>query len=123
MARIDVTLQKGLKAGDVPQLKAVLKDLTASEIIEAAEESEKAVYAPDGQLTLVHSPARMGVELLCRQIVNIGSINGPFDRSLLGKLSSADFAALQDKADELDVAEMKALNKRGRDDPAIGQAD
>lgn len=44
----------------------------------------------------------MGMELLCRQVEFIGNVQGPFSVKEILKLSSRDFATLQQKARELD---------------------
>jgi len=122
MAKVEVTLQKGLMLGDKPQTIAVLHDLDAAQIIAAAEASEKLVETPDGP-ALVQSPARMGAELLSRQIECIGDIPGPISLSMLGKLSREDLARLQEKADTMDDAVAEVISSRGRDAPADAGAD
>ncbi len=122
MARVEVTLQKGLLLDEKPQTLAVLRDLTAADIIEAAEASEKMVQTDDGPI-LVQSPARMGTELLGRQIEKIGDIPGPLSTSMIGKLSKDDLILLQEKAELLDDAIAEDISNRGRDDPAIAGVD
>jgi len=117
MARVEVQLSKGLKLEEQAQTIAVLRELTAGDIIAASEAAEKLVQTVDGPM-LVKSPARMGIELLTRQIESIGDIPAPISVNMLGMLCEEDLALLQGKADELDDAVAEAVNNRGRDDPS-----
>ena len=122
MTEFVVDLPDGLKLNGVPQRKATLKKLTAMDVIEASEASEKLVHAAEGPM-LVVSPSRMGAEVLARQIDRIGDIPGPFSASVFGKLSPADMDALQAAAESLDEAVAKEVSRRGRDDPAGAGSD
>ncbi|MBU5225039.1 phage tail assembly protein, partial [Vibrio cholerae] len=60
------------------------------------------------------------MELLCRQVEFIGNVQGPFSVKEILKLSSRDFATLQQKARELDDImfsddALEGLEARGRD--------
>lgn len=118
MASITVTLRHGLKLDEKPQLAAVLRSVTAGDIIEAGEESEKLVIAADGP-ALVQSPTLTGAHLLRRQVVSIGEIQGPLTLGQLKKFDPEDFQALQAAAATLDAASVKAAStevaQRGRD--------
>lgn len=119
MAQVNVTLTHGLKLDEKPQLEAVLRSVTAGDIIEAGEESEKVVFTADGPV-LVQSPTLTGAHLLRRQVVKIGEIPGPLTLGQLKKLDPEDFQALQAAAATLDAASVKAasseVTQRGRDD-------
>ncbi|MEE9357467.1 phage tail assembly protein [Candidatus Vondammii sp. HM_W22] len=117
-----VTLKHGLKQGDDTLVEATLRELSAGDIIDAREASEKLVMTPDGP-GLVVSPTLLGAELLRRQIARIGNLQGPIDLVQLKRLHPEDLNRLQDKADELDeavfaAAAMEGLSTRGRDDAA-----
>ncbi|MEJ1402578.1 MAG: phage tail assembly protein [Candidatus Sedimenticola sp. (ex Thyasira tokunagai)] len=119
---ISVTLKHGLKQGDDTLMVATLRELSAGDIIEAREASEKLVMTPDGP-SLVVSPTLLGAELLRRQIARIDNLQGPLDLVQLKRLNPEDLNQLQDKADELDeavfaAAAMEGLSDRGRDDAA-----
>ncbi|HJW80825.1 MAG TPA: hypothetical protein VJ396_01165 [Acidiferrobacterales bacterium] len=130
MATIDVPLKRGLKIGADVLRDAVLREVSAGDIIEAQEESEKLVYAVEnGKLVpiLVASPTLVGIHVLRRQIVRIGNVDGPIDLVLIKKLKPVDLDLLQKKADELDgAAEGEAASRevaqRGRDDGNGGGA-
>ena len=72
---------------------------------------------------MVSSPARMGIELLRRQVKRLrggdSTHNGPLSVEELGRLSIADFERLRLAADGLDLLsslhEGESLESRGRD--------
>jgi len=117
MAKVEVQLSKGLKLGEQTQTLAVLRELTAGDIIAASEAAEKLVQTVDGPM-FVQSPARMGIELLALQVERVGDIPAPISVNMLSMLCEEDLALLQDKADELDDAVAEAVSDRGRDDPS-----
>ncbi|MEW5727719.1 MAG: hypothetical protein AB1918_07830 [Pseudomonadota bacterium] len=130
MATITITLPKGLKtlrhvqgaeAVEVRHTEAVLRELTTGDMIAAAEAAEKCVLGDDGAYHLVQSPGRAGIELLCRQVVRIGEVEGPLTLDELLKLEREDFVFLQAMASQLDNAgaeAMRGATERGRDHPA-----
>lgn len=128
MAQVTVTLTHGLKVGDDLLTSAVLREVMAGDVIEAQEESEKLVYAVQGDKivpSLVASPTLVGVHVLRRQIVRLGdgdkAVHGPLELSLLKKLSPTDLDMLQAKANEMDEAmateiASREVAQRGRTD-------
>lgn len=114
MATANVTLDKGLVIGDTHHTEAVLREITARDLIEAAEESEKVVLTPDGY-DLVASPALVATNTLRRQIVRIGEHKGPLTLEELKRFSATDLSLLQEEAKKLDAMAMKEIAKRGRD--------
>jgi len=111
--------------GGVVFTRAELRDLTAGDVLEAQEASEKVVQKQDGSLALVGSPAAMGRELLCRRIALLRSEdgqkhNGPLSAAELGRMSPDDLYTLQNAADALDVIMAlragERLQARGRND-------
>jgi phage FluMu protein gp41 len=94
--------------GKVEYARAELRDLTAGDIMDAQEASEKVVQQRDGALALVGSPARMGRELLRRRIACLygetgQKHHGPLAVAELDRMSPEDFKAVQDAADALDL--------------------
>lgn len=124
MARITVTLKHGLTVGADVLKEVVLREVTAGDIIEAQEESEKLAYAMDGNKlvpTFVASPALMGVHVLRRQIVRIGNLQGPIELQDIKKLHPQDLDLLQKTADEMEAAAeadaaSREVAQRGRAD-------
>lgn len=104
--RYRVVLADSLTVGGIAYTEATLRDLTARDLLDAQEASER-VTVSGGTVTLVSSPARMGIELLRRQIARLtdGSAvyHGPLSREELGRLSIPDLKTVQQAADALDV--------------------
>ena len=117
-----VAFADGVTIGTVLYTAAELRALTARDLIDAQEASEKVVRSRDA-VTLVSSPARMGIELLRRQVKRLrggdSTHNGPLSVEELGRLSIADFERLRLAADGLDLLsslhEGESLESRGRD--------
>lgn len=117
MATLEFDLEQGIDVGGQLERHVVLRELTAGDIIEAGEESERVVYSPSGEPLMVQSSAVMGALIMCRQIKKLGTLEGPLELVFLKKLSEDDFALLQLKCAELaSVAkkELEALAGRGR---------
>ena len=125
MATIKFYLKHGLTIGEDVLKDVTLREVNAGDIIHATEESEKLVFAQvakdKSEPMLVPSPGLMGVNVLRRQIVSIGSLNGPLDLTMLEKLSADDLELLQTKAEELETAALaetaaQAVSQKGRSD-------
>ncbi len=116
MGAIKGTFNRGLMLGDKPQLNYKLRNPTAGDIIDAHEASEKAVLTKDGY-QMISSPALMGAELLCRQMLYIGDIKGPLELFQLKMLSAKDLNKLNISAEQLDQAAFAGpVVTRGRDE-------
>lgn len=115
-------LADGLTIGKTTYRKVTLRDLTARDVLEAQAEAERVVRS-GGNVLLVGSPARMGVELLRRQVKHLeedgAAYQGPLSVDDLGRLSVRDLDRLRAAADALDVyAALKnseRIETRGRD--------
>jgi phage FluMu protein gp41 len=97
-----------LTLGGVEFTSAELRELTAGDILNAQESSEKVVQQRDGTLALVGSPARMGREILRRRVACLRGDGGqkhqgPLSLTELDRMSPEDFKAVQDAADAMDV--------------------
>lgn len=108
-----VTLVDGLKIGEEIHREAVLREATAGDMIEATEDSEMPVMTPEGYQLLV-SNTRVGVNMLCRQIVSIGGHPGPLTLAEIKKLSATDLNLLNQAAESLQTASLKAIADRGK---------
>jgi len=118
MAKIEFDLKDGITVGGQQEKHVVLRELTAGDIIDAGEESEKVVYSPRGEPTMVQSSVIMGAQIMCRQVAKLGTLQGPLDLDFLKKFTEADFSLLQLKCAELDSVakkEVEVLNGRGRE--------
>ena len=117
MRTVEVTLEKGLKIGDVRHKVAQIREATAGDILDATEEGEKLVYTKNGA-ELIPSPTLVGVHVLRRQVVKIGDHEGPLTAAEIRKLSAADFGKLQERSQDLESAAMEAANRgRSPEDP------
>lgn len=112
MATIKVNLKEGLKIGDTIYTAAEIREATAGDLIDAADESEKLIATPDGY-QLLASPTLVGLNTLRRQILCIGDYKGPLTLAELKKLSAADLSLLQEKAIALEDASLKKVITRG----------
>jgi phage FluMu protein gp41 len=112
MRQVTVDLKHGLTIGDKTHTRAVLKEATAGDVIDATEESEKLVPTPDGY-ELIASNTLVGANLLRRQIVSIGDYKGPLSLAELKKLHPSDLNLLNTNASLLEDAAIEVA-KRGR---------
>ena len=117
MATATVTLEKGLKIGEVTHLEAEVREPSAGDILDASEESERLIPTPTGY-QLIPSPTLVGVHVMRRQIVRIGDHPGPLTLAEIRKLSSGDLQRLQQTAQRLEDAAGKGIEGRGRLDKA-----
>ncbi|AAF94941.1 TPA: phage tail assembly protein [Vibrio cholerae] len=119
MAVMTFNLEDGFKVGDAQCHEVGLKELTPKDVFDAQLASEK-IGILNGRPHAYTSDVQMGMELLCRQVEFIGNVQGPFSVKEILKLSSRDFATLQQKARELDDImfsddALEGLEARGRD--------
>ncbi len=118
MAKITFDLLDGLRLGDAIHKEAELRELTAGDILDATEDSEKIVQTKNGA-QVVQSPTLVGAHLMRRQILRIGGINGPLTLAQLRKLSGRDFQLISAMIDGIDDIASKAA-ERGRSDASQG---
>lgn len=118
-----ITLTTPIMIGQEECSEVVLREATAGDVIEAQEESERVVMTPDGP-ALVSSPTLVGLGVLRRQVVSIGSKAGPADTAWLKRLTVTDLGRLQAEADAMDALATASVGKdladRGRADGSGG---
>ena len=120
--RLPIDLTDGLILGSSTYRVAILRQLNAGDVQAASEAAERLVSTATGELALVTSPARMGQEMLRRQVARLeddngGKFDGPLQPQDMARLSIADLRALQVGVAILDVQVEKAveaMGKRGR---------
>ncbi len=119
-----VPLDKGFKIGDIEHREAEIREATSEDVIQATVAAERLVMVPTGYdrdgapvLTpqLVPSPTLVGVNVLRRRIVRIGTVQAPIDDLYFNILSPEDLNILQRAADAMDGASV-VVTHRGRSD-------
>lgn len=123
MATTTIELKKGLRIGETQYTEAEIREPSAGDVIEAMEESERLIMVPGpngNDPQLVASPTMVGVHTLRRQIVRIGTYQGPLSLAEIKRLSPSDLDALQTAAAMLEAAAVSELARRGRDDSGQG---
>ncbi|AVI04956.1 hypothetical protein [Alteromonadaceae phage B23] len=111
MAEVTVELEFGLVVGKKPQKKAVIRELTAGDILDAQWESERVVDTEEGP-QLVASPSSVGIHTLRRQIVKIGDIDGPLSMVEMRKLHPVDLELLHSECSKLEQAVIASIASR-----------
>ena len=93
MSQTTGTLKRGLKVGEVMHKEFELRpDVTASDWFAAEDDAQS------------RTSLRFEAALVARQLVRIGSFEGPFSSALLGKLHPDDLAILLNAAKALEDA-------------------
>lgn len=114
MSRKSVPLQHGWKIGDETHNAVELRAPTVGDIIDAGVAAERLVETANGY-QLVQSPTRAGIEVLMRQIVNVGTLTDiPVSEDMLRALDPDDFDLLQEAANALGKASLETTEARGR---------
>ncbi|HAM3643476.1 TPA: phage tail assembly protein [Escherichia coli] len=127
MAELTFELKHGLLTGkgtaDETLHKTVkLRELTASDVIDAQLAAERVVLGENGKAVAYCSEVLMGLEMMRRQVAAIGSIPGPLDMKQLRMLHPADLELISTKAAALDDM-LEEVATRGRTDAAGGGTD
>lgn len=122
MATLKGQLQHGFKIGETLHLDYELREVSAGDILDAMEESEKLVMVPGDRPRpeLVASPTLVGVNTLRRQIVRLGTYPGPLTLVELKRLHPADLGLLQTEAELLEAGAAPEAAQRGRADRGQG---
>ncbi|EJG1588481.1 phage tail assembly protein [Vibrio parahaemolyticus] len=118
MAVMTFELQDGFNFVEAVYHEVGLKELSPKDVFDAQMAAEK-IGIVEGRPYAYTSDVQMGMELLCRQVEFIGSVQGPISVKEILKLSPKDFALLQMKATELDQVlfeddTLEAVEARGR---------
>lgn len=94
-----VTLKHGLKIGGTVHKDAIIRESCAADLFAAEREAT------------TETPLAFAGALLARQLVRIGTYEGPFTLAMLGTLKSDDFGRLraaQEAVDALGEAEQES---------------
>ena len=85
------TLKHGLKIGDQVHKEFVLREGSAQDYFDAEAEADSS------------RPITFKAALTARQLVSIGTFNGPFSVAMLGRLKAVDLTALVEARDALEA--------------------
>ncbi|HGY4723283.1 TPA: phage tail assembly protein [Citrobacter amalonaticus] len=94
-----------------------LRELTASDVIDAQLEAERVVLGDNGKAVAYCSEVLLGLALMRRQVAQVGAIPGPLDMKQLRQLHPADLELINDKAAAMDRM-LDEVAARGRTDAA-----
>jgi phage FluMu protein gp41 len=100
------TLRDGLTVGETTHREAELREATVADLIDATAEAERLVQTPAGEHVIVPSQTMLGLHVLRRQVLRIGTHAGPLTLAELRKLSAYDLNALQAAALRLEAASL-----------------
>ncbi|HEX7124681.1 MAG TPA: hypothetical protein VF406_02755 [Thermodesulfobacteriota bacterium] len=101
------TLPKGLKIGGEVHRAFVLREATTQDYFDAETE------VPTERFLTFHAA------LLCRQLVRVGTFEGPFTLAMLGTLHPADFDVLRQAQRELErLGEGESLGSESGSTPS-----
>lgn len=101
-ATVKGTLKHGLKHGDAVHKDFELREATTGDMFDAEQDAP-----PD-------TPLAFNGALMCRQLIRIGTFEGPFTLGIIRKLKAVDYGILR-------AAQMEA-DKLGEADAAPGAA-
>lgn len=113
MSSIKVTLPNGVKTDDEVHTECELSEPTVKDLMEATKEAERLVMEPEP--SLIASPTLVSIHTLRRQIVRLGTLEGPIEIGIFEKLKGSDLVVLNDAAEQLEAATAKEVAQRGRD--------
>ncbi|WP_262032669.1 phage tail assembly protein [Serratia liquefaciens] len=120
MAKMTFPLKHGLVTGkgttdEAKHIQVELRELNTKDIVESQLASERVVIGENGKAVAYCSEVMMGLEMLRRQILVIGSIPGPLDMKQIYQLHPEDLKLLTEKADAMDSL-LTEVSERGRTD-------
>lgn len=101
-----VNLTKGLTIGEEAHTEAEIRPATVGDMLDAASDGEKLCQTLEGDYQLLPSPQAVGIHLLRRQIVRIGTHPGPLTLAEIRRLDIADLEFLQGAALALEAASL-----------------
>ncbi|MEX2450908.1 MAG: hypothetical protein WD407_08650 [Rhodospirillales bacterium] len=122
MKTVSIELKHGIAIGETVYKNAELREMSVGDIIDGSEESERLVAKPQGGYVLVESPTHAGINILRRQIVKLGTVEGPIDLSVMRNLNPHDLEFLQVVAEMIEQAGIDRLREIYKDDKALAAA-
>ncbi|HFV9293904.1 TPA: phage tail assembly protein [Serratia fonticola] len=118
MAKMTFSLIHGLVTGkgtadETKHIQVELRELNTKDIVESQLASERVVIGENGKAVAYCSEVMMGLEMLRRQILAIGTIPGPLSIKQIYQLHTEDLKLLTEKADAMDSL-LTEVSDRGR---------
>lgn len=113
---LSFTLPDGLKTGSEVHKELEIRDITASDIIEANERSREVFLTPQGPVLMCPTD-KVVRNMLCLIITKLGSLKMPLSPTEFNKLSAADFDFLAEKY--IEMREKSDLDALGRDNQPL----
>ncbi|HFK4066902.1 TPA: phage tail assembly protein [Kluyvera ascorbata] len=122
MAQMNVTLKHGFITGkgtedETRHTSVTFRELTSEDVIKSQLAAERVVIGENGKAVAYCSEVLMGLEMLRRQILQVGSIPGPLSVKQLYSFHPEDLELLTEKAGAMDDLLAETSN-RGRTDAA-----
>ncbi len=122
MAQMTIQLKHGFVTGkgtedEACHISVTLRELTSQDVIESQLAAERVVVSENGKAVAYCSEVLMGLEMLRRQIREVGSIPGPLSIKQLYAFHPEDLEMLTTKASAMDDL-LVETGKRGRSDAA-----
>ncbi|WP_330993282.1 phage tail assembly protein [Pluralibacter gergoviae] len=120
MAQTTMTLKHGYITGkgtddEMCHRMVTFRELTSKDVIDAQLAAERVVISDNGKAVAYCSEVLMGVELLRRQILQVGELPGPLSLKQLYAFHPEDLEMLTARAGDVDGLLTETAD-RGRDD-------
>lgn len=122
MAQTTFTLKQGYLTGkgtedETRHTTVILRELNSQDVVESQLAAERVVIGENGKAVAYCSEVLMGLEMLRRQILSVGSIPGPLSVKQLYAFHPEDLELLTTKAASMDEL-LGGTASRGRSDAA-----
>ncbi|KEA51792.1 MULTISPECIES: phage tail assembly protein [Mangrovibacter] len=122
MAQMTCTLKHGLLTGkgtadEACHVDVTFRELNSEDVIKSQLAAERVVIGENGKAVAYCSEVLMGLEMLRRQILSVGTIPGPLNIKDLYRLHPEDLDLLTGMASKMDDL-LAETGSRGRPDAA-----
>ncbi|BBV67850.1 hypothetical protein STW0522KLE44_42380 [Klebsiella sp. STW0522-44] len=122
MAQMNVTLIHGFITGkgtedETRHTEVTFRELDSRDVIESQLAAERVVIGDNGKAVAYCSEVLMGLEMLRRQILQVGSIPGPLTIKQIYSFHPEDLELLSGRAASMDDL-LTETSARGRSDAA-----
>ena len=120
MAQMHITLKHGFVTGkgtddETRHTEVILRELGSQDVVESQLAAERVVIAENGKAVAYCSEVLMGLEMLRRQVAQVGSMPGPLSIKQLYSFHPEDLELLTSRAAAMDDL-LAGTSSRGRAD-------